>query len=211
MYVGGGGWGQIIISCFIYSNRGSWVLLSVCPILGQFSQLSVMQYMGLCVFSLPIYLMMIVRIRVLYLIIIMKTYVWCNSHCLGSGHEKWYALPRSCFMEKPQYIMNIVAVAENENSCCRFNNDRAIVSAGSGYLANSITLDTGCGSVDCPWHLQASEGQRINLSIYDFGLCKYLIELYITGHVISRLYASKFIANRPKSCRMNCGEIICLT
>ena len=45
----------------------------------QFSQLSFMQYMGLCVFGLPIYLMMIVRIRVPYLI----------SHLpfLGLGHE----------------------------------------------------------------------------------------------------------------------------
>ena len=39
------------------------------------SQLSFMQYMGLCVFSLPISLMIIVRIRVLYVIIIIKSEV----------------------------------------------------------------------------------------------------------------------------------------
>ena len=46
-----------------------------------------MQYMGLCVFSLPISNMMIVRIRVLYLIIIIKTEVWLICHYLGLGHE----------------------------------------------------------------------------------------------------------------------------
>ena len=55
--------------------------------LSQFSQLSFMQYMELCVFSLPIYLMMIMGIRVLYHIIIIKSEVWPICHCLGFGHE----------------------------------------------------------------------------------------------------------------------------
>ena len=42
---------------------------SVCLRLGNFSQLSSMQYMGLCIFSLPISLMMILRMPVLDLII----------------------------------------------------------------------------------------------------------------------------------------------
>ena len=42
--------------------------------------------MGLCVFSLPISLMMIMRICVLYLIII-KSEAWPIYHCLGLGHE----------------------------------------------------------------------------------------------------------------------------
>ena len=40
--------------------------------ISQFSQLYFVQYMGLCVFSLPMSLMMIVKIRVLHLIIIIK-------------------------------------------------------------------------------------------------------------------------------------------
>ena len=47
-----------------------YILPSVCVRLSQFSQLSVMQYMGLCVFSLLMSLTTIVRIRVLRLIII---------------------------------------------------------------------------------------------------------------------------------------------
>ena len=59
---------ELLNACQIYS------VSSVCLRLGQFSQLSFMQYMGLCVFSFPIFLMMIVRIPVLDpIIIIMKS------------------------------------------------------------------------------------------------------------------------------------------
>ena len=47
-----------------------YILSSVCLRLSQFVQLSFIQYMGLCVYSLPISLVMIVWIRQLYLIII---------------------------------------------------------------------------------------------------------------------------------------------
>ena len=57
------------------------------------SQLSSMQYMGLCVFSLPISHMMIVIIRVLYLITKINSEVWPICHCLWLGHETMvYAL-----------------------------------------------------------------------------------------------------------------------
>ena len=46
-----------------------------------------MQYVGLCVFSLPISLVMIGRIYILCLIIIIKSEVWNFTHCLGLGHE----------------------------------------------------------------------------------------------------------------------------
>ena len=64
------------------------ILSSVCLRLIRFFQLSLMQYMGLCVFSLLIDLMIIVRIRTLYLItIIIKSEVWPIYHCVGLGHE----------------------------------------------------------------------------------------------------------------------------
>ena len=64
-----------------------YILSSVCLRLSQIPQLSFMQYMGLCVFSRPIYLMLIVRIHVLYLVIIIKSEVWPNCQCAGLGHE----------------------------------------------------------------------------------------------------------------------------
>ena len=64
-----------------------YILSRVCLRLSQFSQLSFMQYMGLCWFGLPIYIIMIVRIRALYLIIINKSEVWLIWHYFGLGHE----------------------------------------------------------------------------------------------------------------------------
>ena len=43
--------------------------------------------MVLCVFRLPISIMMIVGIHVLYLMIIIKSEVWPICHYLGLGHE----------------------------------------------------------------------------------------------------------------------------
>ena len=61
--------------------RSVWVRLST------FSPLSIMQYVGLYVFSLPISFVMIERIYILCLIIIIKSEVWTITHCLGLGHE----------------------------------------------------------------------------------------------------------------------------
>ena len=64
-----------------YNLSSVWVRLSI------FSQLSIIQYVGLCVFSLPISFVMIERIYILCLIIIIKSEVWTITHCLGLGHE----------------------------------------------------------------------------------------------------------------------------
>ena len=66
---------------FRYNLSTLWVRLSI------FSQLSIAQYVGLCVFSLPIYIMMIERIYILCLIIIIWSEVWTITQCLGIGHE----------------------------------------------------------------------------------------------------------------------------
>ena len=58
-------------------------LSSVCLRFNEWSQLSFMQYMRLCLFSLSIYLVVIARIHVLYLIIIIKSEVWAICLCLG--------------------------------------------------------------------------------------------------------------------------------
>ena len=64
-----------------------YILPSVCLRFSQFSQLSVIKYMGPCVISLPIPLMMIIIICILYFDIIIKWEVWLNCHCLGLAHE----------------------------------------------------------------------------------------------------------------------------
>ena len=54
---------------------------SVCLRLSQFFQLSLTQYMGLCLFSLPVYHIMIVRICVPYLLFIINSEVWPICQC----------------------------------------------------------------------------------------------------------------------------------
>ena len=58
-----------------------WVRSSI------FSPLSIIQYVGLYVLSLPIYLVMIGRIYIPCLNIIIESEVWTITHCLGLGYE----------------------------------------------------------------------------------------------------------------------------
>ena len=64
-----------------YILSSVWIRLSI------FSPLFIIRYVGLCVFSLPIPLVMNERIYILCLIIIIKSEVWTIIHCLGLGHE----------------------------------------------------------------------------------------------------------------------------
>ena len=64
-----------------------YILSSVWVRLRIFSPLSIIQYVGLYVLSLPISPVMIERIYILFLIIIIKSEVWTITHCLGLGHE----------------------------------------------------------------------------------------------------------------------------
>lgn len=42
--------------------------------------------------------------------------------------------------------------------------------SGTGHLASVITEETNQGSTDCPWMLKADKGQRINITLIDFGI-----------------------------------------
>ena len=64
-----------------YFLSSVWVRLSI------FAALSIIQYVGLYVFSPPISLVMMERIYILCVIIIIKSEVWTITHCLGLGHE----------------------------------------------------------------------------------------------------------------------------
>ena len=64
-----------------------YILSSMWLWLSQFSQLSFMQYIGLCVFSLHVPRVMVVRIRVQYFVITIKSKIWTICHCLWLGHD----------------------------------------------------------------------------------------------------------------------------
>ena len=76
-----------MMTCSYIKMSVRYILSSVWVRLSIFSALSIIQYVGLCVFSLPISLVMIERIYILCLIIIIKSEVWTITHCLGLGHE----------------------------------------------------------------------------------------------------------------------------
>ena len=40
----------------------------------------------------------------------------------------------------------------------------------SGFIASIVAEETGCGSADAPWVIKAQQGQRINITLYDFAL-----------------------------------------
>ena len=78
---------KLIWRHWTYKMPVSFILSSVWVRLSIFSPLSIIQYVGLYVFSLPLSLVMIGRIYILCLIIIIKSEVWTITHCLGLGHE----------------------------------------------------------------------------------------------------------------------------
>ena len=78
---------KLIWRHWTYKMRVRYILSSVWVRLSIFSPLSIIQYVGLYVFSLPISLVMIERIYILCLIIIIKSEVWTITHCLRLGHE----------------------------------------------------------------------------------------------------------------------------
>ena len=84
-----------------------YILSSVSLRSSQFSQLSFMQYMGLCVFSLPISLMIIERICALYLIIIIELEVLIV--CLSIF--TWTCLPFLTYHGLMGLALKIVIVA----------------------------------------------------------------------------------------------------
>ena len=80
---------KLIWRHWTYKMPVRYILSSVWVRFSIFSPLSIIQYVGLYVYSLPISLVMIERIYIyIYcLIIIIKSEVWTTTHCLGLGHE----------------------------------------------------------------------------------------------------------------------------
>ena len=67
--------------------------------------------------------------------------------------------------------MHIVlfTVESIEGSICR-TCDFIRTKRPSGYISNAITEETGCGSTGCPWLLAGSQGQKIRISLIDYGV-----------------------------------------
>ena len=95
-----------------------WIRLSI------FSPLSIILYVELYVFSLPISVVMIERIFILCLIIIIKSEVWTITHCIGFGHETMVsALCLSIFF---LLINNMLFFVHNQHHW-HYNNHKALI------------------------------------------------------------------------------------
>ena len=56
-----------------------------------------------------------------------------------------------------------------ENKRCR-SSPYITVDAPTGYIANFITMDTGLGSLGCPWRIAGGPGQKVTISLIDFAV-----------------------------------------
>ena len=63
-------------------------------------------------------------------------------------------------------ILPVLPVKSGE--CRRWRHIPA--TAPSGYIASITALETWCGTSDTPWIIEALPGQRINITLHDFGV-----------------------------------------
>ena len=63
------------------------------------------------------------------------------------------------------------------------------ITATSGHFASVVTEETGCGSARAPWVVRAQPGQRINVTLFDFGATASTKNNVSFGHVTADVYA----------------------
>ena len=59
-------------------------------------------------------------------------------------------------------------ITAKRNVCRSAANVRLPVT--EGYISNIVAMETGCGTKDCPWILQAPKGQKIQITLHEFNL-----------------------------------------
>ena len=63
----------------------------------------------------------------------------------------------------------VSAVVTSEHTTCS-GHTGALLPAPSGYIASSVSETSRQGTSLCPWHIQVQPGQKINLTLHDFGV-----------------------------------------
>lgn len=61
-----------------------------------------------------------------------------------------------------------IAVARARPTVCQSAKYVKLTSSAA-YLSSRITQETGCGSTLCPWVIEVLPGQKVNISLLDFG------------------------------------------
>lgn len=67
-------------------------------------------------------------------------------------------------MEIPQSTAAAACADEQET------NSVLLAESERGYLSSLVTAEKGFGGVNCPWIIRVQSGQRINLTLFDFGV-----------------------------------------
>ena len=68
-----------------------------------------------------------------------------------------------------QCVLSCVAVVTARMSSCN-SEGRVQVAPSSGYLSNAIAEVTRVGTESCPWYIRGLQGQKVTLTLWDFGL-----------------------------------------
>ena len=65
----------------------------------------------------------------------------------------------------------LFSVVSTSQENCHINRMVDIAVDGTpSFIGNIVTEETGCGGADNPWILRAKPGQRINITMMDFGV-----------------------------------------
>lgn len=74
----------------------------------------------------------------------------------------------------------------------------------SGYISSLVTSDTGCGSAECPWRIAVEPGQRIRVTLHDYGSPSSGTSIASSSPTLCTVYAVLKEGNPPKSMTV-CG------
>ena len=87
--------------------------------------------------------------------------VTINPTCCSSLRQNITFVTYVCIL-----LLSIIVFWPRKNQCR--GSDFARPTASSGYLASTVTDETGCGSAETPWMISVPKGQKINITLHDF-------------------------------------------
>ena len=71
------------------------------------------------------------------------------------------------FKELLKYF-SMITVARARSSVCQSAKYVKLTSSAA-YLSSRVTQETGCGTTLCPWVIEVLPGQKVNITLLDFG------------------------------------------
>ena len=85
--------------------------------------------------------------------------------------QSWPFGTISCHVSHCVFLYVSVPTGDSHRHQC-LNKKKIKLTSLNGTIASSVSDLTGHGTANCPWVIEVKEGQRINLTLLDFGLWK---------------------------------------